>query len=202
MIENSRDKGAKIAFLPEAFDYIANSSRESIEQAKNYEHLLNDIKSIARDNQIWLSLGGMHTFDTDSDKVKNSHILLNDSGEIVDWYDKIHLFEVNIPGKVQLKESNWTKAGDSPSKISSSPIGKLALGICYDVRFPKLSNFYRFSEGAEILTFPSAFTVPTGEAGHWHTLLKARAIENQCYVIAAAQVGQHTDKRSSYWTER
>ena len=187
--------------MPEAFDYIANSPKESIQQAQEYKLLLEEIKTVAETNKIWLSLGGMHTFDEVSGKTKNSHILLNQSGEVVDWYDKIHLFEVDIPGKVQLKESNWTKAGESPSKINTSPIGKLALGICYDVRFPMLSNFYRFQGNSEILTFPSAFTVPTGDAGHWHTLLKARAIENQCYVIAAAQVGQHTDKRSSYWTK-
>merc|ERR1712066_1022486 len=111
----------------------------------------------------------MHTIkkvDSESSKVSNSHILLNSNGEVVDWYDKIHLFEVNIPGKVHLQESKWTQAGKSPSKVTQTPIGKLALSICYDLRFPLLSH-YRFSEQADLLTFSSAFTVPTGEAGHW-----------------------------------
>lgn len=123
---------------------------------------------------------------------------MNQNGEIVDWYNKIHLFEVDIPGKVKLQESQWTNPGSTISKVTESPLGRLALGICYDVRFPWMSTRHRFDLGAEILTFPSAFTVPTGEAGHWHTLMRSRAIENQCYVISAAQVGQNTKKRSCY----
>lgn len=112
---------------------------------------------------------------------------------------------------VGLKESNWTLAGEKLSEIIATPVGNLALSICYDLRFPHLSHEY-CKRGANVLTFPrywkkfkndrknghsSAFTVPTGKA-HWHTLLRARAIETQCFVVAAAQCGNHNDKRSSY----
>lgn len=132
-------------------------------------------------------------------KLYNSHVVLDENGIIKSVYDKIHLFEANIKnGDVitSLKESDYTIPGEEFYMPVETPIGVLGTCICYDVRFPQLSTILR-KFGAEILTYPSVFTVPTGQA-HWEVLLRARAIENQCYVVAAAQVGQHNHKRSSY----
>lgn len=112
-------------------------------------------------------------------------------------YRKSHLFDVELPEKgVSLKESAFTIPGPSLIAPVQTPIGKVGLGICYDLRFPELSLALQ-RHGAEILTYPSAFTVATG-AAHWEVLLRARAIETQCFVLAAAQVSKHHDKRSSY----
>ncbi|XP_061664447.1 deaminated glutathione amidase isoform X2 [Syngnathoides biaculeatus] len=119
------------------------------------------------------------------------------AGEIVSTYRKCHLFDVELPEKgVSLNESAFTIPGDSLAAPVQTPVGQLGLGVCYDLRFPEFSLALRKS-GADILTFPSAFTEATG-AAHWEVLLRARAIENQCYVLAAAQVGRHHAKRSSY----
>ena len=135
-------------------------------------------------------------FLKDIQKVYNTHLVISDKGEIVSVYRKIHLFNLEIPGVVRLLESEFSIAGNRIISPVSTPIGKVGLSICYDLRFPELSISLAKS-GADVLTYPSAFTVPTGLA-HWEILLRARAIENQCYVIAAAQVGVHNEKRSSY----
>ncbi|MEQ2242454.1 Nitrilase [Ilyodon furcidens] len=112
-------------------------------------------------------------------------------------YRKSHLFDVELPEKgVSLKESAFTIPGASLVPPVQTPIGKVGLGVCYDLRFPELSLALQ-RHGADILTYPSAFTVATG-AAHWEVLLRARAIETQCFVLAAAQVGRHHEKRSSY----
>jgi len=131
-------------------------------------------------------------------RVYNTHIVFNAKGELVSKYRKAHLFDVTIPSQgIHLKESATTAPGDSGIVVvSESPVGILGLSICYDLRFPEQYRMLT-EKGAQVLLVPSAFTVPTGEA-HWHTLLRARAIENQCFVIAAAQCGVHNDKRESY----
>jgi diadenosine tetraphosphate (Ap4A) HIT family hydrolase len=129
----------------------------------------------------------------------NSHVVLDNKGEIKCINDKIHLFESNIKhgeSYVTLKESDYTEPGSQFHLPLDSPIGLLATPICYDLRFPILSSLMR-KLGAQIITYPSVFTELTGEA-HWEVLLRARAIENQCYVVAAAQVGKHNEKRSSF----
>ncbi|KPJ17381.1 Nitrilase and fragile histidine triad fusion protein NitFhit [Papilio machaon] len=127
----------------------------------------------------------------------NTHIIIDNKGDIVQTYRKLHLFDVEIPEKnVRLKESDFTSPGSHVVTPVDTPVGRIGLEICYDMRFPELSTTLG-SMRADILTFPSAFTYVTGMA-HWHLLLRARAIENQCYVLAAAQTGQHNAKRRSY----
>lgn len=122
--------------------------------------------------------------------------MINNDGKIVSVYRKTHLFNLEIPGVVRLIESEFSVAGDKIIPPVETPVGKLGLGICYDVRFPELGISLAKS-GADLLAYPSSFTVPTGSA-HWEVLLRCRAIENQCYVIAAAQTGVHNGKRSSW----
>merc|ERR1719357_2283191 len=145
---------------------------------------------------LWLSLGGLHVRAREGEKTSNTHILVNAKGDIVATYAKTHLFDASVPGKFSLKESDYVAAGTSLTPPIETPLGQLGLGICYDLRFGEHSQALA-KAGAQLLTFPSAFTVATGEA-HWESLLRARAIETQSYVIAAAQTGQHNPKRSSY----
>ncbi|XP_077401382.1 deaminated glutathione amidase [Vanacampus margaritifer] len=201
LLEEAKRRGANMAFLPEAFDYIGSSREETLALS---ETLLGDTMMqyalMARKLDIWLSLGGFHERGCDLEaesRICNSHVIVNNQGEIVSTYRKCHLFDVELPEKgVSLSESAYTIPGPSLVPPVQTPIGKLGLGVCYDLRFPEFSLALQKS-GAEILTFPSAFTEVTG-AAHWEVLLRARAIENQCYVLAAAQVGRHHDRRSSY----
>uniref|UniRef100_A0A914KGC0 bis(5'-adenosyl)-triphosphatase n=1 Tax=Meloidogyne incognita TaxID=6306 RepID=A0A914KGC0_MELIC len=126
----------------------------------------------------------------------NTYLLIDSSGQTRASYDKLHLFDLDLPGKVRLMESEFSRRGKELHLPVDTPIGRLGMGICYDLRFAELSLFNRL-RGAQILSFPSSFTVTTGLA-HWEALLRARAIETQCYIVAPAQTGKHNDKRSSY----
>jgi nitrilase len=154
------------------------------------------LSDTARNLNMWI-LGGTIVIRTDdSSRVANSSLLIDADGKRVARYDKIHLFDVTIPGRnEQYRESNHVLPGRAPV-IADTPVGKLGLSVCYDMRFPEL---YRelVLQGAEWLAMPAAFTVPTGRA-HWETLLRARAIENLCYVVAPAQSGMHTSGRETY----
>ena len=122
-------------------------------------------------------------------------LLIDDRGKVVARYDKIHLFDVDLAGGERYRESSGYAPG-SKAEIAATPWGKLGLSVCYDVRFPALYRALA-GAGAAILSVPAAFTVPTGQA-HWHILLRARAIETGCFVVAAAQSGLHADGRSTY----
>lgn len=152
--------------------------------------------SLARESNIWLSLGGFQEKGPDDSHLYNTHVLIDDSGRIRNKYRKIHLFDVDVPGNMTYKESNFTMAGKD-IVAEDSPVGRLGLTVCYDLRFPELYQQLRFQHHSQVLLVPSAFTKVTGEA-HWEILLRARAIETQCYVIAAAQAGRHNEKRESY----
>ncbi|XP_017293722.1 deaminated glutathione amidase [Kryptolebias marmoratus] len=201
LVEEAKERGACMVFLPEAFDYIGSSREETLALAETLGgHLISQYAQLARKLEVWLSLGGFHErgHDWEADqRIYNSHVIINDEGDIMSVYRKSHLFDVELPEKgVSLKESAFTVPGPALVPPVQTPIGKVGLGVCYDLRFPELSLALQ-RHGAEILTYPSAFTVATG-AAHWEVLLRARAIETQCFVLAAAQVGRHHDRRSSY----
>ncbi|CAI5669303.1 unnamed protein product [Oreochromis niloticus] len=201
LVEEAKQRGASMVFLPEGFDYIGSSREETLALSESLAgDTISRYTQLARKLELWLSLGGFHErgHDWEADRrIYNSHVIINDRGDIVSVYRKSHLFDVELPEKgVSLKESAFTIPGPSLVAPVQTPIGKVGLGICYDLRFPELSVALQ-RHGAEILTYPSAFTVATG-AAHWEVLLRARAIETQCFVLAAAQVGRHHEKRSSY----
>ncbi|KAM3590126.1 uncharacterized protein V6R79_004108 [Siganus canaliculatus] len=201
LVEEATERGAAMVFLPEAFDYIGSSREETLSLSESLSgNTMSQYCELARKLEVWLSLGGFHErgHDWESDRrIYNSHVIINDKGDIVSVYRKAHLFDVELPEKgVSLKESAFTVPGPSLVAPVQTPIGKVGLGICYDLRFPELSSALQ-RQGADVVTYPSAFTVATG-AAHWEVLLRARAIETQCYVLAAAQVGRHHEKRSSY----
>jgi nitrilase len=154
------------------------------------------LRDMARELKLWI-LGGTTVIKGDSaTRVANASLLIDSDGKRVARYDKIHLFDVAIPGRDEkYLESTHVTPGHEVV-IADTPVGKLGLSVCYDMRFPEL---YRelVSRGAEWLAMPAAFTVPTGHA-HWETLLRARAIENLCYVVAPAQTGTHPSGRETY----
>ena len=149
--------------------------------------------ALAGELNIWLLLGSIAI--KEGDKAANRSFLFSPEGEKVVSYDKIHMFDVDLPGEKPYRESNAYQAGDK-AVIADLPWGKVGLSICYDLRFPYLYRMLS-QAGAIMLTVPAAFTYVTGKA-HWHTLLKARAIENGAYVFAPAQGGDHANGRKTY----
>jgi predicted amidohydrolase len=151
-------------------------------------------RDAARTHRLWVHVGSL-ALKVTSDKAVNRSFLIDPQGEIVARYDKIHMFDVDLAGGESYRESRTFRAGDLA--ISTDlPWGRLGLTICYDLRFPAL--FRALAEaGASFLAIPSAFTRQTGEA-HWHVLMRARAIENTCYVLAAAQGGKHENGRETF----
>ena len=149
---------------------------------------------LARDLAIWLHIGSM-AIKLESGKVANRSFLFAPNGEVRARFDKIHMFDVELPGGETYRESKNYQAGDT-GVLAALPWGVLGLTVCYDLRFPHLYRALA-KAGADFLAVPSAFTRKTGEA-HWHTLLRARAIENGCFVLAAAQAGKHESGRETY----
>src|ERR1700731_542689 len=198
LLREAKDAGADIACLPENFSFIGVRDADKLQVAEPdgsgpVQAFLSDT---ARQLRMWI-LGGTIVIRGDTERrVANSSLLFDAAGKRVARYDKIHLFDVTIPGRdEQYRESAHVTPGRE-TVIADTPVGKLGLSVCYDMRFPEL---YRelVSRGAEWLAMPAAFTVPTGRA-HWETLLRARAIENLCYVVAPAQTGTHTSGRETY----
>lgn len=150
---------------------------------------------LAEQYKVWLLIGSVADKIDDSGKTANRSLLFNPHGDVVASYDKIHLFDVEVGDGQTYKESSKIIPGGQ-TVVAPTPFGKIGMSVCYDVRFPHL---YRqlAKNGAQILCVPSAFTQVTGEA-HWHVLLRARAIENGCFVVAAAQCGTHPGNRKTY----
>ncbi|XP_069693909.1 deaminated glutathione amidase-like isoform X2 [Periplaneta americana] len=197
LIKAAKDKNCEMVFLPEACDYIGESKEETLAMSESLdEYLLKTFCNLAKENEIWLSLGGIHV-RVGGEKLQNTHIIIDATGNIVAKYEKSHLFDVNLPEQgIRLMESDYVLPGQTIVPPVETPVGKVGLSICYDMRFPELSLTLA-GMGAEILTFPSAFTYVTG-AAHWETILRTRAIESQSYVVAAAQTGSHNKKRISW----
>ena len=153
------------------------------------------VREAAKASGIWVHLGSL-ALRGDSGKLVNRTFVIDPAGTIAGRYDKMHLFDVDLPTGESWRESAAYQAGDGPVVVRGTPIGALGLTICYDLRFPAI--FERLSEaGADVIAVPAAFTVPTGKA-HWHVLLRARAIEAGLFVVAAAQSGHHEDGRETF----
>jgi nitrilase len=198
LLREAKDLGADIACLPENFSFIGlkDADKLKVAEADGQGPIQEFLRDTARRLGLWI-LGGTTVIKGDSAaRVANASLLIDADGKRVARYDKIHLFDVAIPGRDEkYLESTHVMPGRE-AVIADTPVGKLGLSVCYDMRFPEL---YRdlVARGAEWLAMPAAFTVPTGRA-HWETLLRARAIENLCYVVAPAQSGTHTSGRETY----
>ncbi len=198
LLREAKDLGAEIACLPENFSFIGLRDADKLQVAEAdadgpVQAFLSDT---ARKLDMWI-LGGSTVIKGDSaDRVANASLLYDAHGKRVARYDKIHLFDVTIPGRDERYLESAHVTPGRAAVLADTPVGRLGLSVCYDMRFPEL---YRdlVARGAEWLAMPAAFTVPTGRA-HWETLLRARAIENLCYVVAPAQSGKHTSGRETY----
>ena len=196
-IEEAAAGGAQMLFTPEMsglLDRDTDRARKSV-RIDEEDTVLAGCRDSARRNAIWLHIGSI-AVAADDGKFANRGFVIDSDGEIRASYDKIHLFDVDLPTGESWRESAVYRGGTDAVVVDGTPVGKLGLTICYDLRFPAL--FERLSEaGAQVISVPAAFTVPTGEA-HWEVLLRARAIEAGVFVVAAAQVGRHEDGRQTY----
>ncbi|MDQ6994461.1 MAG: carbon-nitrogen hydrolase family protein [Mariprofundaceae bacterium] len=192
-IRQAANTGAELILLPENFSWMgeqgATFNPESIHVVTYF------LGECAKNYHMWIVAGSILWTDNVNEKPFNRSLIINPQGEICDYYDKIHLFEA-VLGHESWKESNHIQAGKKPTICDVTDDWRVGLSICYDLRFPHLYQFYA-NHGCNILTVPAAFTEETGQA-HWQVLLQARAIENQCYVLAAAQIGEHVDGRHTY----
>ncbi|NXS88191.1 NIT1 amidase, partial [Erpornis zantholeuca] len=194
LVRRAAAQGARLVFLPEGFDFIGTGAEQSLQLA---EPLSGDIvgryRELASPLCVPMSPGCPQAPSVSPCPL---HVPVSPGCQVVATYRKLHLFDAELPGGLALRESSFTNPGRELLPPIDTPVGKVGLAVCYDLRFPELSQALR-EAGAQILTFPSAFTVPTG-AAHWEVLLRARAIECQCYVVAAAQTGWHHPGRASF----
>ncbi|HXS49966.1 MAG TPA: carbon-nitrogen hydrolase family protein [Sphingomicrobium sp.] len=189
--------GAEILFTPEMSGLLDRDSGRAAKNLRQEEEdeVLERCREAARRHRIWVHIGSLAVL-VDEGKVANRGFVIDREGEVRARYDKLHLFDVDLPTGESWRESNVYSAGKGVVLVNGTPVGRLGLTICYDLRFPGL--FARLAEAdADVIAVPAAFTVPTGKA-HWHILLRARAIEAGLFVVAAAQVGRHEDGRQTF----
>ncbi len=195
LVRRAADAGAELVALPENFAYL-RSEGSRIEYRQDLDgELPARLSDLARETGTWLLGGSIPERIPRSRRIHNTSLLFDPAGRQVAVYRKLHLFDVGIRGRAEFRESKTVAAGDLPV-IVSTPLARLGLSICYDLRFPELYRKLALA-GAEVLLIPSAFTAYTGKF-HWMTLLRARAIENQCWVVAPAQAGRHSPTRRSF----
>jgi predicted amidohydrolase len=196
------DRGATVLVLPECFGFLGNREGDKLEVAERIDPaspgpMLAMLLELAQRHRAWVFAGGMpERIEGDPARTYNACPVIAPDGTLAAVYRKIHLFDVDIPGGAVLRESDATARGGDRVVVDLG-MTKVGVSICYDLRFPELYREMVVHQGAEVLLVPAAFTAHTG-AAHWHTLLRARAIENQSWVVAAAQYGKHGAKRESY----
>src|SRR5256886_6672736 len=203
LIRQARDAGAELIMTPEVSNFIESGRRRRDKARPEAEDpFLAGMRELARETGAWILVGslvidptGEPSAEAGEERLANRSFLIDAQGGIVARYDKIHMFDIDLPGGESYRESNAYRPGGR-TVVAETPWGRLGMSVCYDVRFPHLFRALA-QAGADFLAVPSVFTVPTGRA-HWHVLLRARAIENACFVFAPAQWGEHTAGRKSY----
>jgi predicted amidohydrolase len=196
-VGEAAEGGATMLFTPEMSGLLDRDSARAAPKRRTEAEdvVLAACRAAAHDGKIWVHLGSIAVRE-DGDKLANRSFVIDNQGEIRARYDKMHLFDVDLPTGESWRESAVYRPGAEAVVLRDTPVGSLGLAICYDLRFPAL--FAALAEaGADTIAVPAAFTVPTGQA-HWEVLLRARAIEAGLFVIAAAQGGQHEDGRVTY----
>jgi predicted amidohydrolase len=196
LIRQAAADGADYVLTPEVSNMIQSNRKAMFEHlaAEEDDLSLKAYRALAAELKIHLHIGSL-ALRASPERAVNRSFLIGPDGMVIASYDKIHMFDIDLPGGESYRESANYQPGET-AVIADLPWGRIGLTICYDVRFPALYRALA-EAGASFLTVPSAFTVRTGEA-HWHTLLRARAIENGCFVFAAAQAGTHESKRQSF----
>ena len=204
LVRRARDAGADFVLTPEntgLIEPIGKLRREKARDEANHP-VLAALREVARETGAWLLIGSL-AVDISREpgiaegerRLANRSYLINSGGGIVAHYDKIHMFDVDLAGGESYRESNAFRPGER-AVLAETPWGVLGMTVCYDLRFPQLYRALAHA-GADFLAIPSSFTVPTGKA-HWHVLMRARAIENGCFVFAPAQWGEHAERRRTY----
>ncbi len=197
LLAEAAKQGAKLAVLPENFAFIGQTEndkirvKEPIGQGKIQSFLAEQ----AQKNKLWIVGGTIPLASQNDHRVNAACLVFDDQGKNVARYDKMHLFDVVVSDNERYQESASVEPGNQ-LVVVDTPVGRLGLGICYDIRFPELFRCL-FNQGAEIIALPAAFTVTTGEA-HWELLTRSRAVENFCYVIGACEGGTHAGNRKTY----
>ncbi|MFB9239558.1 carbon-nitrogen hydrolase family protein [Plantactinospora siamensis] len=194
LLDRAAAAGADLAILPEYVDHLGPADTAPVPEERDGEFAAFFAAAAAR-HGMWVHAGSFHERGPDPDRTYNTSLIFDRTGRLAGSYRKIHLYDVEIPGRVSYLESRTVAPGAEPAvvPVDGLPVG---LSICYDLRFPEL--YRRLVElGARVLVVPAAFMLHTGR-DHWEVLLRARAIENQCYVIAAGQIGDHEPGRTCF----
>jgi deaminated glutathione amidase len=204
LFERARAEGATLAALPENFAIMGRKEADKVAAAEipGEGPIQAFLGHCARELGLWI-IGGTIPLRVENEpkRVAAASLVFDDHGRCVGRYDKIHMFDVGIPNRdapqrnERYRESATVVPGSQP-KVVPTPLGRIGMAVCYDVRFPELFRVLQ-EQGAEILSLPSAFTAPTGKA-HWELLMRARAVENLCYVLAPAQSGIHPNERETW----
>jgi predicted amidohydrolase len=204
LLERARAEGATLAALPENFAIMGRKEADKVAAAEipGEGPIQAFLGHCARELGLWI-IGGTIPLRVENEpkRVAAASLVFDDQGRCVGRYDKIHMFDVGIPNRdapqrnERYRESATVAPGSQP-KVVPTPLGMIGMAVCYDVRFPELFRVLQ-EQGAEILSLPSAFTAPTGKA-HWELLMRARAVENLCYVLAPAQSGIHPNERETW----
>ena len=199
LIREAAAGGAKLILTPEATNFVIRdrAAREAVLATVDGDEAVAALGALARELGVWLLVGSaiVRSGVDGDDRAANRSILIDDSGEVAATYDKLHVYDVDLPTGESWRESASIRPG-AAAVVAETPWGRLGLTGCYDLRFPQLFRA-RARAGASMIAVPSAFTVPTGEA-HWETLLRARAIETGCFILAPAQGGAHEDGRRTW----
>jgi predicted amidohydrolase len=196
-VRAAKDGGAAMLFTPEMSNLLDRDRQRAAAhlRVEAEDEVLAAVRQAARKHQLWVHLGSL-ALKGEGGRLANRGLVIDAAGEIRARYDKIHLFDVDLPTGESWRESAVYRPGERLVVVEGTPVGRLGLSICYDLRFPAL--FAALAEaGAETIAVPAAFTVPTGRA-HWEVMLRARAIEAGLFVVAAAQAGRHEDGRETY----
>ncbi|MCP4009372.1 MAG: carbon-nitrogen hydrolase family protein [Proteobacteria bacterium] len=197
-LKAAKQNGAACAVLPENFAWLGDEDKaRHTAETEGHGQVQEFLSQSASELDLWI-IGGSHRIiapDDNNSRVTNTTLVYNPDGTLAARYDKIHLFDAEVNDGIAYCESATIKGGESLVVVDLG-FTRVGLSICYDIRFPELYQALR-NKGAEIIVVPSAFTVPTGRA-HWQPLLRARAIENQVYIIAPAQCGTHSNGRKTW----
>ena len=196
LIRQAAKAGAELIVTPEGSNFLQRDRAKLMDVLKPIEAdpFVEGVKALAAELKVWILIGSA-LVARGSDKAANRAVLIDAGGAVVATYDKLHMFDVDLPNGDRYRESSLYEPG-TEARLVQTPWGKLGLTICYDMRFPQLYRALA-KAGAEIIAVPAAFTRPTGEA-HWEVLLRARAIENGVFILAAAQGGRHEDGRGTW----
>jgi predicted amidohydrolase len=199
LVRQAAAGGARLIATPEASNFLQKDreTRERLLTGQDADRVVLRLRALAAELDVWILCGSalVRSGRDGDDRAANRSILIDDRGEVVATYDKLHVYDVDLPTGERWRESAAVRPGEA-AVVADAPWGRMGLTVCYDLRFPQLFRALA-KAGASIITVPAAFTVPTGQA-HWEVLLRARAIETGCFILAPAQGGTHEDGRATW----